>query len=98
MTGARAPRGRWSRGIALQMWTIVALAVAGIVIYVVVDHWTHMAAAAPYVGIIAIAAMHLFGHRGHGGHRHGGYSRRHIEQNDQASWPDGPQKSPEDPQ
>lgn len=96
MTRAPAPRGRWSRAIGLQMWTIVALAVAGIVIYVVVVHWTHLAAVAPYVGIIAIAAMHLFGHRGHSAHRRGGAPRHHSEENGQSSWPDDPQKSPED--
>ena len=59
------------------IWVIIALAVAGIVIYLVVDHWTHLAAAAPYAGIIAIALLHLFGHRAHGGHAgHGGSGRR----------------------
>ena len=50
------------------MWVIIALAVAGIALYLIIDHWTHLAAAAPYAGIIAIAAIHLFGHRGHGSH------------------------------
>ena len=41
------------------IWGIIALAVAGIVIYLVIDHWTHLAAAAPYAGIIVIALLHL---------------------------------------
>ncbi|MGQ2914835.1 DUF2933 domain-containing protein [Microbacterium aurantiacum] len=56
------------------IWAIIALAVAGIVLYLIIDHWTHLAAAAPYAGIIAIALLHLFGHRGHGD------SGRHREQ------------------
>ena len=52
-------------------WIIIALSVIGILVYLVVDHWPHVLAALPYVGIIAVVAMHLFGHRGHGGAGHG---------------------------
>ncbi|MEJ1087700.1 DUF2933 domain-containing protein [Microbacterium sp. Mu-80] len=61
------------------MWAVLALAVAGILIYLVVDHWPHVLAALPYVGIVALVAMHLFGHGGHGGQGghggHGGHGR-----------------------
>ncbi|WP_458040511.1 MULTISPECIES: DUF2933 domain-containing protein [Bacteria] len=61
------------------MWAVLALAVAGIIIYLVVDHWPHVLAALPYVGIVALVAMHLFGHGGHGGRGerggHGGHGK-----------------------
>ena len=52
------------------IWGIIALAVAGIVIYLVIDHWTHLAAAAPYAGIILIALLHPFSHREQTRHDH----------------------------
>lgn len=57
--------------MSLYAWLIIALSAVGIAIYLVVDHWPHVLAALPYLGIIALAAMHLFGHRGHGGGHNG---------------------------
>lgn len=60
------------RRIPVYASLIIALSVIGIAIYLVFDHWPHILAALPYLGIIAVAAMHLFGHGGHGGgHNHG---------------------------
>ena len=53
--------------VPVSMWIILALAVAGIAVYLLVDHWPHVLAALPYLGIVAVVAMHLFGHGGHGG-------------------------------
>lgn len=61
----------------LYAWLIIALSVIGIAIYLVVDHWPHVLAALPYLGIIAVAAMHLFGHRGHGGGHNGHRNAAH---------------------
>lgn len=77
MTGPHAGPSRAGR---VWIWVIIALAVAGIAIYLIIDHWTHLAAAAPYAGIIVIALLHLFGHRGHGGHGGHDGSGRHREQ------------------
>ncbi|WP_208012839.1 DUF2933 domain-containing protein [Nesterenkonia salmonea] len=55
-------------GTPLYAWAVVALAVSGIIIYLLVDHWPHVLAALPYLGIIAMMLMHLFMHKGHGGH------------------------------
>ncbi|EIC08289.1 hypothetical protein OR221_1382 [Microbacterium laevaniformans OR221] len=68
MTSPNAGPPRAPRAGRVWIWVIIALAVAGIVLYLIIDHWTHLAAAAPYAGIIVIALLHLFGHRGHGGH------------------------------
>lgn len=74
MTSPNAGPPRAPRAGRVWIWVIIALAVAGIVLYLIIDHWTHLAAAAPYAGIIVIALLHLFGHRGHGD------SGRHREQ------------------
>lgn len=74
MTSPHAGPPRAPRAGRVWIWVIIALAVAGIVLYLIIDHWTHLAAAAPYAGIIVIALLHLFGHRGHGD------SGRHREQ------------------
>lgn len=68
-----APEGRKFKPYS---WAVLALAVTGLVIYLVTDHWTHLLAALPYVAIIAFTAMHLFMHKGHnhGGHNPGGHN------------------------
>ncbi len=63
------PGPRREGRMPLYGWGIIALSVVGIGIYLVVDHWPHVLAALPYLGIIAIVTMHMFGHGGHGGHR-----------------------------
>lgn len=54
--------------VPVAIWVVLALAVAGIVIYLLVDHRPHVLAAVPYAAIVAVLAFHLFGHGGHGGH------------------------------
>ncbi|GHD46160.1 DUF2933 domain-containing protein [Mycetocola manganoxydans] len=77
----REPADRAAR-VPASMWIILALAVAGIAVYLMVDHWPHVLAAVPYLGIVAVVAMHVFGHGGHGGSggtgthgNHGGRSK-----------------------
>ncbi|CDK01999.1 conserved hypothetical protein [Microbacterium sp. C448] len=61
-------------------WLIIGISVLGIAIYLFIDHLPHVVAVLPYVAIIGMAAMHLFGHRHHIGaqdsnhRRHGGDS------------------------
>ncbi|GFZ93864.1 DUF2933 domain-containing protein [Nesterenkonia alkaliphila] len=61
-------------GTPIYAWGVVALALIGIIIYLLVDHWPHVVAALPYLGIIAMMLMHIFGHGGHGkaGSKNGG--------------------------
>lgn len=73
--------------IPLYAWLIIALSVIGIAIYLVVDHWPHVLAALPYLGIIAVAAMHLFGHRGHGGGHNGHRNAAHGRSGDPGDRP-----------
>lgn len=72
-----SPGPRRKGRMPLYAWLIIALSVIGIAIYLVVDHWPHVLAALPYLGIIAVAAMHLFGHRGHGGGHNGHRNAAH---------------------
>lgn len=46
----------------------VLLAVAAF--YLLTEHRAHLLGALPYALLLACPAMHLFMHRGHGGHRH----------------------------
>lgn len=54
---------------------VVVLAVVGLAVYLITDHWPHVLAALPYAAIIAVVGVHLLMHRGHGhsGHGHGGH-------------------------
>jgi hypothetical protein len=63
---------RAGKGMAL---LAVAILVGG---YFVIWHQQHVFAALPFLVILACPLMHLFMHRGHGGHghRHGGTSDR----------------------
>ncbi|WP_346958314.1 DUF2933 domain-containing protein [uncultured Arthrobacter sp.] len=38
------------------------------VIYLLTSHWLHVLDALPYVFVVGMLGMHLFGHGGHGGH------------------------------
>lgn len=50
-------------------WAICGvLVVAGALL--IIDHWAHVMGVAPYLLLLACPLMHLFGHRGHGGHHH----------------------------
>lgn len=38
------------------------------VFYLLTNHWLHVLDALPYIFVVGMMAMHLFGHGGHGGH------------------------------
>ena len=82
--GDENPHPRRKGSIPVYGWLIIGLSVVGIAIYLVVDHWPHVLAALPYLGIIAVAAMHMFGHRSHGGGHdgHGDAARRGTDHRD----------------
>ncbi|MET3718883.1 MULTISPECIES: DUF2933 domain-containing protein [unclassified Arthrobacter] len=52
--------------------TLTVLAVAAAVIYLLTNHWVHVLDALPYIFVVGMLGMHLFGHSGHGGHGGGG--------------------------
>ena len=47
----------------------LSLVIATTGIYLLVTHTGHILAALPYLVLVACPLMHIFGHRGHGGHR-----------------------------
>lgn len=52
--------------------TLTVLTVAAAVFYLLTSHWVHVLDALPYVFVVGMLGMHLFGHGGHGGHGGGG--------------------------
>lgn len=46
--------------------TLIILALAAAVIYLLTNHWLHVLDALPYVLVLGFLGMHLFGHGGHG--------------------------------
>ena len=72
----RAGADLQSRRVNVSGAIVVALAVLGLAIYLITDHWPHVLAALPYAAIIAVVGVHLLVHRGHsqGGHNHGGHN------------------------
>ncbi|MBE4720074.1 DUF2933 domain-containing protein [Pseudarthrobacter sp. AB1] len=53
--------------------TLIVLTVAVAVFYLLTSHWVHVLDALPYVFVVGMLGMHLFGHGGHGGHGGGGW-------------------------
>lgn len=45
-------------------------------------HWVHVVGALPYLFLLACPLMHIFKHRGHGGHR-----RHHARKHDDVAGP-----------
>ncbi|MEC5182163.1 DUF2933 domain-containing protein [Arthrobacter sp. CG_A4] len=66
--------GRSAQYLRGGMTVLVIIAV----IYLLTSHWLHVLDALPYVFVVGMLAMHLFGHGGHGGHGggHGGTGER----------------------
>lgn len=51
-------------------------AIAAAALYLSFVHFDHVVKALPLLFILACPLMHIFMHRGHGGHRHGGGSQQ----------------------
>lgn len=49
-------------------WVVFAVVVATILFYLWTHHKRHLLDVLPYLLILAMALMHIFGHGGHGGH------------------------------
>lgn len=61
-------RPRLTQYAVVACWIVAALAAA----YVLLKHGAHVFEWLPYVALLACPLMHLFMHRGHGGHdKHG---------------------------
>ena len=61
------------RSMEVRGWTrtLVILCLAVGVTLLIVRHWVHAVGVLPYLFLLACPLIHLFGHRGHGGHAHG---------------------------
>lgn len=71
--GVPGSASNWSsRLIRTPLGWALSLAVAALGVYVLVTHTGHVLGALPYLLLLACPLMHVFGHRGHGTHRHDG--------------------------
>ena len=67
-THPRGPRERRDAGTARRgLWAFAFFAILAAA-YLVAEHRAHVAGLLPYLVILACPLMHLFMHRGHGGH------------------------------
>ncbi len=78
-TSGNASQDQDRRRRTAWMTAAVMLAVVGGV-YLVQQHWTHLAGNWVYLVLLACPLMHLFIHRGHGGH--GSHHARNAERDD----------------
>lgn len=62
--GSRPPFWKSKFGVAFIMLALVAL------FYLIREHWNHIGGGWLYLLLLMCPLMHLFGHGGHGGHRH----------------------------
>ncbi|TFB71572.1 DUF2933 domain-containing protein [Cryobacterium glaciale] len=90
MAGSRSGRN----GFPLYGWVIIVLAVLGLVLYAITEHWAHLPTALPYIGIVLVAGMHLFGHRGH---QHGSAPSAQHTEDQHGSAPSAQQTEEEKP-
>ena len=61
-----SPKLRWV------FWGFVAIAA----FFLITEHAAHLYGALPFLLILVCPLMHVFGHHGHGGHRHDDASAR----------------------
>lgn len=81
LPGSRRPLPPGSARGPLRPWTqtllIVLIAVAAV--YLITNHWLHILDSLPYLGVVLVMSLCMFGHGSHGGHGshqgHGGQDR-----------------------
>lgn len=70
LPGSRRPVPPGSVRGPFQPWTqtllIVLTAVAGV--YLITNHWLHILDSLPYLGVVLVMSLCMFGHGSHGGH------------------------------
>ena len=57
--------------LAMPLWLGFCLFLAIAVFFLWEEHRAHILGAVPYVLLLLCPIIHMFMHRGHGGHRHG---------------------------
>lgn len=67
-------------------WTqgLLTVLIAAAAVYLISNHWLHILDALPYLGVVLVMSLCMFGHGGHGGHDssthqgHGGQEARGV--------------------
>ncbi|TQJ67640.1 DUF2933 family protein [Arthrobacter sp. SLBN-100] len=63
--GHRPPRP-WTQGL-------LTVLIAAAAVYLISNHWLHVLDALPYLGVVLVMSLCMFGHGGHGHGGHGGH-------------------------
>ncbi|MCO4239752.1 DUF2933 domain-containing protein [Pseudarthrobacter raffinosi] len=58
---SRGPFGPWTQGL-------LTVLIAAAAIYLITNHWLHVLDGLPYLGVVLVMSLRMFGHGGHGGH------------------------------
>ena len=71
-------------------WTqgLLTVLIAATAVYLISNHWLHALDALPYLGVVLVKSLCMFGHVGHGGH--GGHGSSTHQGNGGQEAPGGP--------
>lgn len=70
------------------MLLIVLIAAAAV--YLMTNHWLHILDALPYLGVVLVMSLCMFGHGSHGGHGGTGHQGHGMQGNGDAPGRPGP--------
>ncbi|WP_082506808.1 DUF2933 domain-containing protein [Arthrobacter sp. Leaf337] len=57
----QVPSRPWTQGL-------LTVLIAAAAVYLIANHWLHVLDALPYLGVVLVMSLCMFGHGGHGGH------------------------------
>lgn len=63
-------RQQSDNGRSTVLWLVACIAAAVFAYLLWMEHRTHLLAVLPYLILLLCPLLHLFMHRGHGGHKH----------------------------
>ncbi|MFB9653481.1 DUF2933 domain-containing protein [Pseudarthrobacter oxydans] len=58
---ARPPFPPWTQ-------TLLIVLIAAAAVYLITNHWLHILDSLPYLGVVLVMSLCMFGHGSHGGH------------------------------
>lgn len=70
LPGSRRPELPGAVRGPFQPWTqtLLIVLIAGAAVYLITNHWLHILDSLPYLGVVLVMSLCMFGHGGHGGH------------------------------
>ncbi|MEW1986513.1 DUF2933 domain-containing protein [Pseudarthrobacter oxydans] len=61
LPAARGPSQPWTQ-------TLLIVLIAAAAVYLITNHWLHILDSLPYLGVVLVMSLCMFGHASHGGH------------------------------